>query len=960
MSGVSSSVGVFSGIDSRSLIDQLLAVEARPKQVYQRRVVALQLQQTAFLDFNSRLDSIKRAARSFRENRVFQAASASSSAESVLTATARAGATAGTYQFIVDRMVSSQQWLSRGFADSNVSGIGASSFTFESEAARLDADVALSDLFGGEGLSRGRIVVTDSGSRSATIDLSRAGSVSEVLDLINNNGTAQVSARIVNDRLVVRDNAGGSLTIADGAGSTTATQLGIAGTAAGSKTGAALTRLSNNTLLSRLNDGNGVFVRQKSTPDDYDFTIDTVVGGQNVAVRVNLGDVYEIAPGATTATKVKSAVTTVGQALERINQALTAAGATTVSASIDPDGQRLRVIDSEGAPITITDFNNSGTAAALGIAGMELTGEIVGSRVLSGIATTLTTSLNGGSGVGGNGALSITARDGTAINLNIAGLETLSQIASAIESASGTVGGQSRLAVTLNEKGTGILVTDRSGGGGNLIITGTPGNDTAQALGISTGGAGVASSTVTGSDLERRYVSRATTLASLNQGRGIGTGQMRITDSSGATALLNLGSDARNIGDVIDKINGLGLKVRAEINSTGDGILVREDAPPGQEGGVKIKIEDVSGTVARSLNLAGESSGFGASNRVNGSFERSVSFLATDTLADIAAKINAAGVGVSAGVVRDGGGSAPFRLSLTATRSGSAGRTIIDTNGFDLGLDALQRGHDARVFFGSTDPARALLLSSSTNTLDDAIANVRIDLRSASDTPVTLTVSRNTAAIETAVEDVVKGFNELMTRVAATTSYDSTTKRAGPLLGDGTTNELRAALYRAVQSAPIGVTGRYQNLAQVGVSVGSGGQLSLDKDALRRALEEDPAAVESLLTARVETTQNQIDLGNGVTVNNPNATRTFSSLGVFAQLEELADRYVDPVRGVLTSKKSTIETQIKSQSDRAAAMDVRLAARRAVLEKQFLRMERAIGQLQSQQGSLSSIAAIKR
>jgi flagellar capping protein FliD len=59
MSGITTGTGVFSGIDSRSLIDQLLAVEARPRALAQQRVAQLQQQQTAYLDINTRLLNIK-------------------------------------------------------------------------------------------------------------------------------------------------------------------------------------------------------------------------------------------------------------------------------------------------------------------------------------------------------------------------------------------------------------------------------------------------------------------------------------------------------------------------------------------------------------------------------------------------------------------------------------------------------------------------------------------------------------------------------------------------------------------------------------------------------------------------------------------------------------------------------------------------------------------------------------
>jgi flagellar hook-associated protein 2 len=162
MAGITTGTGIFSGIDSATLINQLMALEARPKQLVQARVQTLQFQQTAYLDLNSKLSSLKSAAAAFRTSKTFQSKTATSSSDTTLTASAGAGAAAGTYQLIVDRLVSSQQLLSSGFANRDSAAVGATSMTFESTKARLDRDVALTDLNGGQGVARVKIVITDS------------------------------------------------------------------------------------------------------------------------------------------------------------------------------------------------------------------------------------------------------------------------------------------------------------------------------------------------------------------------------------------------------------------------------------------------------------------------------------------------------------------------------------------------------------------------------------------------------------------------------------------------------------------------------------------------------------------------------------------------------------------------------------------------------------------------------
>ena len=119
MGGITSNVGLFSGINTGELIEQLIASQSRPKTLAQRRLVQLQGQQAAYLDINSRLNAFKTAAGAFRVNNIFDGRLAASSDDAVLTASAGNTAVNGSYNFVVDRLVTTQQMLSRGFSNRN-------------------------------------------------------------------------------------------------------------------------------------------------------------------------------------------------------------------------------------------------------------------------------------------------------------------------------------------------------------------------------------------------------------------------------------------------------------------------------------------------------------------------------------------------------------------------------------------------------------------------------------------------------------------------------------------------------------------------------------------------------------------------------------------------------------------------------------------------------------------------
>ncbi len=965
MSGITSSTGLISGIDTGNLIQQLLQIEARPRALAQQRLVQLQTQQAAYLDINTRLGSLRTSSASFRLDKVFSTSKATSSDEDVLTASATTSSQPGSYRFIVDKLVTTQQLLSKGFSDRDNSPLGADSFTFESEKARLDTDVGLADLNGGAGVRRGKFNITDSNGTTGEIDLSKAAKVSEVIDAINGSGLG-VEADVVEDKLVLRDTAGGGgqITVSDGVGSFTATDLGIEGTSTGGVlTGERVYYATGTTSLGQINGRNGVETTNTVGTGAFDFTVRV----DAVDVKVFLGVITETTTDPDTGedeTVTTPAAATINDVIDRINTALVdiLGDTTTLSASLKADGTGLQIIDSNGtAAISVLDRGEESGGAAvqntarnLGLSGSG-TGSVVGTRVFGGLNSILTKTLNGGRGIEGDGALTITDRTGAVHN--ITGLNAFETLSEALASIGDQTGGA--ITASLNSLGTGIEITDTTGGLGNLIVEGTPANDTATSLGFATDPAGVAADSIDSGNLQKQYVGRGTLLSSLNNGSGIGTGSFTITDATGTTQTVTIGANDKTIGHVINAINSAGLALTARINDNGDGILIEEEVT-GAPGSVKIKIEDTSGSVAEGLRIESEATGTDADNYIDGSFETTIEFDPADTLDDAIGKINDAGIGIAATVVNDGSSTAPYRLSFASRETGSAGRFIIDTNGFDLALQTLSEGNDARVFFGSDNPATALLVTSSTNSLDDLIQGVTIDLNTTSEDPVTLTVGRDLNAIEEKVNTFIKSFNDLIGRIDNQTRYDSETEVKGPLLGDSLAISLRSQLFSVVQTVGDNVTGQYGRLSEVGITIGDGGKtLALDSTKFREAYAADPASVEALFQtfdlASSDTTQ---DLGDGITVSGGTAERSFTSLGVIGKVEELARDYLDSVDGILTQRSKSLTTQVELQNSRIEEFTARLEIKQAQLEAQFLAMEKALGQLQSQQSSLSQLAQL--
>ncbi len=931
MGGITSNIGLFSGIDTGGLIEQLLSIQSRPQILAQQRIIQLQTQQAAFLDVNSRLNTLKTAAGAFRTENIFDGKSAVSSNEDVLTASAGIGALSGSYNFIVDRLVSTQQMLTRGFADADSSAIGLDSLTFEGAEARLDRETALADFNNGDGISRGKILVN-----GTEVDLSRVGTVDELLNEINST-VSGVNAYADNDHIVIE----GVTSLQDGVGYSVLESLGLSsytGVAA-DITGTGVYGLDTNTALSSLNDGRGVSIRNTFGAGVADFNI--VVAGDTVGVRI--GEIQN-----EDLETIDGEVSSVAGVVERINTALSDAGYADITASINASTGAIDITDTTGgrtvdiADITVGETTYT-TATDLGIAGSLSGGSLGGERIFAGLNTTLVSSLNGGSGLNGaSSSLSITTRDGAISLLDLSGAQDFNDIINTINSSS-----SGRLTASLNESGNGLQITDNTAGGSTFSIAS---NDTSTALGID---GSFTSGIASGTNLQLAYLGRASSVSDLNNGQGIGTGSFDIVDSNGVRTTIDISSSDDTLGAIIDAINSGGssivdLAINARINDTGDGIVIEETGTPG---GAAIQITDTDGTVASRLNIAGTATGTDPENFIDGSFETTVTFEAGATLNDIVTAVNDEGIGVTLSVVNTGTGTAPYRLNIASSESGTSGRFTIDSSGFDLGLSTLDEGNDAQIFFGSTDPARGVLLSSSTNQFDSIIQGATIDIKSTSDTPVTLSITNDTETIENKISDFVSAFNDAISNIDFQTRFDSETEVRGTLLGDGTVNQLRNGLFNVFRQPNEGFTTTFDRLVEAGIRVAAGGQIEFDKDKFREAYNQDPAAVEDLFTKRVLENTDDGD-------ENTDDEIVLSEIGAMVRIEEFVDRYVNSISGILQNQNTSLQNQIDSQNDRIDLLQDRLDSQRAILERQFLAMEQAIAASQNQSGSLAQIAAL--
>jgi flagellar hook-associated protein 2 len=907
----SSSVGPVSGIDYGKLITGLTGPEQSAIDAIGTRAQKIDDQNNAILSLSAIMTGLKVASTSFMTSAIFRSAVATSANSNIITANAGVGTPTGNYTFNVQRLASASQMVTQGFADSSTTALGLSGdITLQLGGGRLDDSQNLAELNGGSGVARGSIRLTDKSGASTLVDLSKAVNIKDVVNAINSVTGVNVQAKIDGDHLVLTDLSGGAGTLSVGnvGGTTTAADLGLTTGAVGSTlTGASITKLNATTSLTSLNDENGVRTAGGVLAD---FTI-TGAGGP---VSVSLGTAKSV-----------------GDVITAINTAGASAG---ISAAVSADGGGITLTDSGGGPVTVAAQNNSLAAYDLGITGSSAGGTLVGERVASELSGPLLRNLNGGN----QGQVGDTLPQAGTITINgetidLSNAHGLDDVIKQINTNSQGV------TAALNGAGTGIVLSSTAA---SFTVADGTGN-LASFLHISgTSAASATGSQIGSGDLRLRYISDGTLLSSLNGGTGFKAGKFRLTDGTGASANIDLsGSGVTKIGDVLKQINNSGLAITARVNDTGDGILLTSTA-----GTLAGKVEELDGgTTAASLGIVGDFS----SGTLNGSFRKTVHVDTTDKLTDIATKINNANAGVAASIISDGSGATPFRLSLSSRNSGTEGRLIFDGSAAGLSTTTLVDGQDAAIVYGgNSDGTGGLVTTSSTNSITGLVPSLTLTLTGTGTTSIA--INNDPSKINTAVQGFVDAYNKIIDNIADVTKFDPNDQtKNGILFGNAAVQQVQNALGQFVTKSYTNV-GKFRNLADIGITVGQDGKLTLDNDKLTQMIASNPDDVRTLFTT------NQKAVTADLTVNPP-VTAKPAILGIGITLSNMLDMYTNGQTGQLFDASNALLTQEKQLKDQQTSRTELLTAKKNQMIMQFANLEVSISQFQSQGTSITQMAA---
>ena len=899
MGRIQSSVGLVTGTNIQNTVDQLISISAQPRDRAQARIKSYQSQQVAVNELTALVIGIQLQSDRLGTASGLKSNTATSSKPDVLKVRSTGSPVTGEYAVKSIQTAQTSAAASNTFT-SSTDKVEAGEFVVRT-GGFVDSSSNLEDLRGGLGIARGKIQITDRSGTAREVDISNAVTIDDVVKKINSTTGLKVNAKISGDRIALTDLSGltiSNLKVEEVGDGRTATDLGLSSIniAENNATGDDLAFLTQSTRLSNLRDGRGL----------------AFVSGSDLSIALKDGTALSIDLNSSTAPS------TLGKLISTIN----AANPTKFEARLAADGNGLEFIDkTSGAG----SFAVSGNAAdQLGLTGLDgSSGTIASVRLQSTLQGPLLSSLNGGKGVGTLGSITIVNRADTKTNFDLSGATSLRDVIDLINQAGAGV------TASLNRSRTGLVIQDITRQTDtNLRILDGDSNNSATNLKIV---ADVASNSVDSQSLGLQYVSEATELSKLNQGRGVRSGSFTITDSAGTSAAINLVQiGAKNIGDVIKAINETSIGVDARLNENGDGFILVDTA---SGSGTLTVAEGSNGNAALDLGIRGSAKtvtvGASTQQQIDGSQTYRLTLAGTETLEDVVKKVNDGSGPLTASLLTSG--PSTVRLLFSSKVSGDIGRIVAEGDDIGLSISTTAASRNAVLSVGSSTDVGGTLIQSSTNVFDKVITGLELTATGTSSDAIQISVSKSNSNIEKNLQLFVDQYNKVIDKVAKETSFDKDTKSTGQLFGSGEVLRIEQALTNLTTSRTFG-TGNVQSLEQLGVSLDEKGKLKFDKTKLDKQLEKNATDVENYLSK--------------------------ADTGFSARSKKVLDRLVGIKEGSLVIRSQSLQRQVENGNIRVNSLNSKLDKERERLLKQFYDSESAIQKIKSNSSTVSALSRL--
>ena len=303
---------------------------------------------------------------------------------------------------------------------------------------------------------------------------------------------------------------------------------------------------------------------------------------------------------------------------------------------------------------------------------------------------------------------------------------------------------------------------------------------------------------------------------------------------------------------------------------------------------------------------------------------------------------------------------------------------ILDPNSTGGGLKPLNAVSSARDAVISME---GIEIIRPTNTIDDLIPGITLNVRGISEKPAELSIKGNTELIKDSIITFIANYNRLIAEINILTSTSGSTmpdlpqnqqttrgdtriieeltylsrdeaedmrQRLGVFGGDSTLLSLKSNLQRIITAPyPTSLERELTLLAQIGISSNASRNTGYDVSRLRGYLEINTDVLDAAL-------ENKIPAIKELFANDTTGD-LLADTGIAFNVDALVSPFVQ-TGGIISLKTNTIDSRISQDQNRITTLDRQLAAKEQELTLQFSRMESAYARMESMSTSLNNFS----
>lgn len=332
---------------------------------------------------------------------------------------------------------------------------------------------------------------------------------------------------------------------------------------------------------------------------------------------------------------------------------------------------------------------------------------------------------------------------------------------------------------------------------------------------------------------------------------------------------------------------------------------------------------DKQGSSTADLNLSGT-----LSIQVGAKAAVDVTVDATDSLTEIAAKINQTGERLSASVIFDG---TDYRLQVRGLDTGASNAVAFTENGFTLGLtkvaNTYQKAQNAKLKVDNIDFER------STNQVVGVIPGVTLALTKATASAATITVASDPTALAAKINTFVTAYNDVVKASHDAAGYGTTEASNALLAGDSSIRTMLDKLQRVIGGKVTGASGKFEAMTAVGLESNRDGTISLNQVKLASAIADDSASVSRLFVVDAKT----------------------GSTGAMGTMKSVIDALTVGKYATLQNRIEALDKTATDIDTQKATLQRRVDGYKALLTAQFAALEEIMTKTKTQTAALNNI-----